>query len=219
MGTKWSYIQLKNRGFDLAELQSCLNILANDLKNASYAPTDPFRKFLESQLSSDGLEILFQLRAAERESWNEPPHIAFRANSEWLPLFQIYLCGGGYPSVQDLKRLSKTFDTPVMFFSIFDSDSLFLSYCDGATGMCQEYFKPNWNEDDNYDMRRYQKAFPEFLVWLCPPEHRAELRKVWDGDEVFADDRMLKLFRLLGMEIFDPETEQFPQGFEIVRPE
>lgn len=219
MGTKQSYIQLKNSGFDSAELQSCLNALADDLKNASYAPTNPFRKFLESQLSPNGLEILFQMRASEQESWNAPPQIAFHANSKWLPLFQAYLCEGDYPSVQDPKRLSRTFGTPVMFFSIFDSDSLSLSYCDGAADTCQEYFKPNWDGDDNYDMQRYQKAFPEPLIWLYPPEHRAELRRVWDGDEVFADDRMLKLFRLLGMEIFDPETEQFPQSFEIVRPE
>lgn len=219
MGTTMSYIQLRNRGFTVEELQTCLKALADDLKSGAYIPDNPFRQMLEADLFPNSLEILREIRAAERDLLAGPPQIAFQPDAKWLPLFQAHLCDGNTLSTQNLERLSKTFGTPVIAFNIFDSDALSLSCCDGAAGSCLDYVKPNWDGNTDYDMPHYRKDFPEFLNWLCPPEQRADLRAVWDGEEIFADDRMWKLFELLGMEAIDPGAEHFPEGFEIVYPE
>ena len=106
-------------------------------------------------------------------------------------------------------------------FALFDSDVLFASYRDEATGEAYDYARLPFEDYEEYDDEVYQLGFPAFLADLCPPERREELRTAWETDEeyeVFADDRMWKLMELLGMEGIDPGAEQFPAGFEQIIP-
>lgn len=86
-------------------------------------------------------------------------------------------------------------------------DALFICYCDAEKQAFLDYV---WDGSGEYaGSPNYSTGFPDFLLYLCPPEHRAALREVWDRpapdddnddeDDFFAGDRMLEMVRLLGL--------------------
>ena len=224
MGTTMSYIQLKNRGFTKEELQECLNVLYGE-KEKGAPPLQDLERGMEAltgkALTEKDRTLLHFLHSLTGEEQDKRPQMAFRTDAPWLPLWQTWLCDGVIVSSGDLGALSKTFRTPVLAFALFDSDVLFASYRDEATGEAYDYARLPFEDYEEYDDEVYQLGFPAFLADLCPPERREELRTAWETDEeyeVFADDRMWKLMELLGMEGIDPGAEQFPAGFVQIIP-
>lgn len=220
MGTTMSYIQLKNRGFTREELQECLNVLCGE-KEKGPSPLKDLERGMEAltgkALTEKDRTLLHFLHSLAGAETDKRPQIAFRADAPWLPFWQTWMCDGVIVSSGDLGELSKTFQTPVLAFALFDSDVLFASYRDNAAGAAYDYARLPFEEYEEYDSEVYQLGFPGFLADLCPPERREKLRQVWeeeDEDQVFADDRMWKLMELLGMEVMDPGAEQFPEEFE-----
>lgn len=220
MGTTMTYIQLKNRGFTREELRAGLDKLFGGQEGQTPALKDLERgmeALTGNALTEKDRLLLRFLHGVAEEGADRRPQVGFRAGAPWLPLWQTWLCDGMVVSSRDLGRLSEVFGTPVLAFALFDSDVLFVSYRDDATGEAYDYARLPFEDYEEYDDEIYQLGFPEFLARLCPPEGREALRRIWvedNEDDVFADDRMWKLMDLLGMEAIDPEAEQFPEGFE-----
>lgn len=138
--------------------------------------------------------------------------LAYRPDARWLPLFEENLCEGYNASSRDTEKLAKTFGAPVLAFSIFDSDILFVSYSDPEKNIREDYAKPNFEGFEEYDMDQYEEAFPAFL---CAYGDEAALREAWEGEEVYADDRMAKLCEAIGAQVLY-DSQELPQGFQWV---
>ena len=139
------------------------------------------------------------------------PEKAIRVDyAKWLPLFEENFCGSA--SSLDAGVISEIFGTPVLAFSIFDSDILFVSYRDPEKAIRVDYAKPNFEEFEEYDDRLYKAEFPQFL---CAYGDEQLLREIWEGEEVFADDRMLKLCEVIGAQVLYV-AEELPEGYERV---
>lgn len=220
MGTTMTYIQLKNRGFTRDELQAGMNTLFGGKQREQRSLGELERRMSAMKaaaLSTKDLAVLKLLRGA-MEQEEKGPQVGFRADAPWLPLWNTELCDGAIRSSKDLNRLSEAFQTPVLALALFDSDVLFVSYRDNATGEAYDYAKPNYEEYDEYDSETYRTQFPEFLTELCPPDSRPRLEEIWSAEEDFADDRMYNLLELLGAVVLDPEAEHDPEGFELIGP-
>lgn len=218
MGTTMTCIQLKNRGFTREELQGCMTALFPG-KEPEPRPLDELERGMAAlkgtALSSKDRAILKLLHGVMKRE-ERGPQAGFRADAPWLPFWHTGMCEGSVRSSRNLRRLSEAFGTPVLAFAIFDSDVLFVSYRDNATGTAYDYAKPNCEGYEEYDSETYRTDFPEFLVDLCPPGSRPRLEEIWSAEEVFADDRMYKLLELLGAEVIDPGAECYPEGFELI---
>lgn len=217
MGTSGSYIQLKNRGFTVEELQKGLSMLTNEKKET----TPRLERMKEEWLSSLDPALQGTFRSMMRQIEGNRPEAAFRADAEWLPLWVYRLCDGYILSSKDLGRLSKTFGTPVLGIALYDSDVLFISYFDAAAGITFDCAKLPWEGYEEYDDQLYQTELPDALVNLFPPERREALRELWEreDEEKDATDWMDELLALLDTDFIDPIAEYIPQGFEIVWPD
>lgn len=226
MGTTMAFYHVKNNGFDRNSLQSIMEH-SFPRKEGSSSVVGFLEKFTEifgeekvQQMRPD-LERAVQFmqeKSVDAFSFcNTPqlpsPMIAYREDAPWLPFFDLNICDGYNASSKDARRLSKAFGVPVLAFSIFDSDVLMVSYSDAAQNIAYDYAKPNFPEMEEYDTGLFQAEFPQFLLELCPKTPEATLRAIWDGDEVFADDRMYKLGEVLGLSPIDTEV---PEGFETI---
>lgn len=216
MGTTMSYIQLKNRGFTKEELQERLKVLEAGGKEEGAEMARRMAALKGEKLGLKERMMLKLLQGVMRSGARL--QAGFRPDGAWLPFYQTRMCDGRILSSADLGRLSELFQTPVLSFSVFDSDVLFVSYGDSRTGERFDFAKPNWEGYEEYDSETYRLGFPEFLAELCPPEQREKLRGIWDGEEDFAEERMEKLLGLLGTDLIDPEADYFPKGFKLVTP-
>lgn len=138
------------------------------------------------------------------------PVLAWRADARWLPLFEETLCEGNMASSRDAERLSEVFGEPVLAFAIFDSDILFVSYSDPGRGFRADFAQPNFEQAEEMIDEPYQREFPTFL---CAYADEEALRTIWEGEEVFADDRMLKLCEAIGAQVLY-DGEELPEGFQ-----
>lgn len=217
MGTTGAFYHIMNRGFDKAHLQDGLNRLyegkpASQLEEMeallkSLMGEEKFQQFQqeEARLNSErGLDAVPELPS---------PMAAYRRDAAWLPFFDRDLCEGFNASSESIRRLSEAFRAPILAFSIFDSDVLMLPCCDAAENIAYDYAKPNFDDMDEFDDETFQYSFPQFLTGLCPGTSERELRGIWDAEEVFADDRMIKLYEALGAV---PVYDELPEGFEAI---
>lgn len=138
------------------------------------------------------------------------PVLAWRANARWLPFFEENLCDGYNASSRDAERLAKAFGAPVLAFSIFDSDILFLSYADPERRLGLDFAKADFEEAEEMIDSPFQMEFPQFL---CAWGDEQALREIWEGEEVFADDRMAKLCGVIGAEVLY-DGQDLPEGYE-----
>lgn len=138
------------------------------------------------------------------------PVLAWRANARWLPFFEENLCDGYNASSRDAGRLAKAFGAPVLAFSIFDSDILFLSYADPERRLRLDFAKADFEEAEEMIDSPFQMEFPQFL---CTWGDEQTLREIWEGEEVFADDRMAKLCGVIGAEVLY-DGQDLPEGYE-----
>lgn len=215
-----AFYHVKNRGFDREELQTIME-QASFSSAAQAATYETIRQmFGEKMLQSYKLQVeqesqVFAFGTNLFGGPDEDPKsvIGYRPDAPWLPFFDVNICEGYNASSRDTKILSKAFGAPVLGFSIFDSDILMLSYSDAEQDVNYNYAKPNCEGMEEYDTEVFQTDLPLFLLFLCPELTKEKLKEIWEGDEVFADDRMEKLCRVMGMtSIYS--TSSFPDSFE-----
>ena len=75
----------------------------------------------------------------------------------------------------------------MLAFSIFDSDVLFVSYADPERKLRLDFAKADFEEAEEMIEAPFRGEFPSFL---CTYGFVTILREIWEGVEVFADDRM-----------------------------
>lgn len=138
------------------------------------------------------------------------PVLAWRADARWLPFFEENLCDGYNASSRDAEGLAKAFGAPVLAFSIFDSDILFLSYADPERRLGLDFAKADFEEAEEMIDSLFQTEFPQFL---CAWGEEETLREIWEGEEVFADDRMAKLCEVIGAKVLY-DGQDLPEGYE-----
>lgn len=220
MGTFAAYYCIWNRGFTPDELKDKIKVISSSGKKKD----DAIFKRLSALLSP---QVTEQMRMGAAESavhfntifgMKGHPHgnravIAYSPNAKWLPLFETTLCEGYTAYSKEAAQLSKLFCAPVLAFSIFDSDVLFVSYSDVEKGIQYDYAKPNIEEFEEFDTNQYSTEFPEFLVQFCD---RSELQSIWNKpDEVFADDRLKKLCQLMQIDLLYGNTSML-EGYQFI---
>ena len=204
MGTSMAFYHIKNRGFDRQELQ--------EIMDQSVSPSNVRDTVFKSMFGEEWLR-LYQSFLPQDRLEPKPPVLGYRPDASWLPFFDSGMCDGYNATSADARRLSKIFGAPVIVFSIFDSDILMLSYSDAEKNIHYDYAQPNC---EGYDTGHFQRELPLFLLFLCPGLTRETLKELWEGEEVFADDRMEKLCEALRMfPIY--QADSIPEGFEAIR--
>ena len=206
MGTTAAYYCIWNRGFTQDELKEKLKGISGSGKKED----DEFFQTLcrmcspkvARQIWDDAEKARADFHAAlwgKDQTQRDCATIAYKPDAKWLPLFETKLCEGYIASSRDATRLSKLFAAPVLAFSVFDSDILFVSYSDAKKKIRRDYAKPNSEEIKEYDTEQYNKEFPEFLSEFCD---RDELKAIWDHtNEIFAEDRLEKLCRIMKIDL------------------
>lgn len=212
MGTTRSYLLLKNRGFTPEALEQLIPLhIAQERESA--------KKEQHRMAQRMGLGEEFFAMFAMLDNFKRHGAVAYREDARWLPYFTTELCDGHICSSKELVQTSELFQTSVLCFSVFDSDILFVSYCDAEKRIFYDYAKPNVPGDEEYDTELYQEDLPTFLLSLDGGDNvqRIEdvqkLKAIWDEEGlVDADDRMLNLLKFLGMQVVYDEND-IPEGF------
>ena len=196
-----SVLFVKDPGLPREELQAILAHFAAEEDKRNQAFLSLLKGFMAdapAHLTSDGL-------LSEQLSSGPKAALALRPGLTWLSFFTEHLCDGNIVDSNDqLNAVSQAFHAPVLSFSAFDGDALFLSYCDAQNQVSYDYIKPNFDDFEEYDPEVYTSGFPDFLPALFGPEKREALMAVWNDDSfVFAEDRMEQLAQLLGLDLVD----------------
>ena len=218
MGMSMAFYHIRNDGFDRERLQAGLKKIAGEESASSkfekmmieLVGEEMFRQAQrETELTQRRFDSIFGARPKLPS-----PMIAHRTDAPWLPFFNVDICEGYNASSRDARKLSKLFGAPVLALSVYDSDILLVSYSDAAKGVEYDYAKPNSEWMEEYDMETFRNEFPAFLLELRPTLTEEKLREIWEADEVFADDRMYKLGKVMGL---SPINGKVPEGFEVIK--
>jgi hypothetical protein len=218
MGTTRSFLLLKNRGFTREELEHCSALRSEERPNRP--AVEIFSQFLNSnfvrQMPPETQELMRQM---DKSGQDNRAVIAFQPGTRWLPYFETWLCDGNIVSSEDLQEVSEQFGTAVLAFAVFDSDILFISYCDAEQQVFYDFVKPNYPEIEEYDTEIYQEGLPAFLLSLDKEDNVQQmgdlqrLKDIWDEEDmVFADDRMHNILQFLGMQVICDEND-IPESF------
>ena len=181
MGTTMAFYQIQNRNFTQNELK--------DIMGQTFGYTD-------RDDEDDSLDC---------------PTILYQESAKWLPFYDEDICEGYIASHEDAMKLSIIFSTPVLAFSVFDSDILFVSYADTNKNIHYNYAKPNIDGYDEFDIDLYKTAFPTFLLDFCLAKEKEAFDEIWNGEEVFSENRMECLCELIGA---TPVYDEIPEGFQ-----
>ena len=221
MGTTKTFYQIYNRGFSRSELEEIMKMAFSVKTSNNFMFSEMFEKLAFSEAGQQmKKEILSNkniidkiLRVSADVSNRMSPTIMYNGDSKWLPYFEVDICEGYNASHRDTERLSKIFGSPVLAFSVFDSDILFVSYSDYVSNISYDYARPNSDGFDEYDTSLYKTDFPGFLLDFLTEGQKDDFRVIWDGEEVFAEDRMMKILKLLQAV---PFFDEVPDGFQAI---
>jgi len=163
-------------------------------------------------------EWIDRIRAAQEKRCvrKKLPVIAYCKSIKWLPFYMESMCDGCNATDNDLKRLSMTFDAPILAFSIYDSDILFISFVEAKSDIICNHAKPNYDSFTDYDVDLYKKGFPVFLQDFCDKEKHHLLVDTWNSTGyAFAEDRMSDIQKILGITAIYNDQEA-PEGFVLL---
>ena len=202
MGTSMAFYNIQNKGFSEESLREGLSKINEEVSNRNAA--------IYEHHNSIGISPFSTTNRAHSAV------IAFCETSKWLPMFEENLCEGYNAISKDTTRFSEIFGAPVIAFSLFDSDVLFVSYSDAEKGVAYDYERSNFGDEEDDDASEYGPyipGYPEFLQALCKEDNRDRLRDIWASTEyVFADDKMADICDLLGMSVIYDGAEM-PEGY------
>lgn len=220
MGTTKSLLFVENQAFAQGELERIINQFSSKEKQKEQSFFTLLQQFMTPEMMKQAeaerkqMESLFQ---HTQRGGTPKAALAYSDNVQWMPLFIESLCDGHIVCSKELKRLSQQFHTPVFAFAIYDSDALFISYCDDKKDIIYDYIKPNFQEFEEYDSSLYQSDFPQFLLNLCDTTKHETLLNIWNElNEYFAEDRMEKLAELLEMKVLHDFTDDLPDFQRII---
>jgi len=155
-------------------------------------------------------------RQEKQNSLNRNPVIAYNKTAKWFPFFDANLCEGSIEIIDDLKMLSRIFGVPVLAFSVFDSDGLFVSFTDQKNMVDYHHVKPNTSGFQEFDVEVYKTVFPTFLLDFCDNNDHKKLTEIWNSDQyIFAEDRMVDMCAILGISVLYNDRDA-PDGFYII---
>jgi len=155
-------------------------------------------------------------RQEKQNCLNRSPVIAYNKTAKWFPFFDANLCEGSIAIIDDLKLLSKIFGVPVIAFSVYDSDCLFVSFADQKNMVDYNHVKPNTSDFQAYDVEVYKTVFPTYLLDFCDNNDHKKLTEVWNSDQyIFAEDRMINMCAILRISVLYNDSEA-PDGFYII---
>lgn len=220
MGTTMSFYFVQNKGDSVTDLKDKLNQFGTKKTSEidtliAMLPQDMQGQFKEAMKQREKSKASF---ASFFNSPTKPVEnktvLGYCDSAAWLPFFDERMCEGNIACSKDAKKLSKLFAAPVLALAVFDSDIMFVSFCDAAQGIVYDYAKPNLDDMEEYDADLYSTDFPAFLLEFCPPEHHDELKDVWAEPEmVFADDRMGEICEILSCPLVYASNE-LPDGYQ-----
>lgn len=222
MGTTYSWYYVKNQGQTREDLRADVAKIPKDaLDPAAESLTCRVVEELQKLLETLPPQLREQAEAQIRKMESgDTVYAAFKQDAPFFPVFATRLCEGYNAGSWDCESLYKIFRAPVLAFSVFDSDAAFVSFFDGKAG-CDFARVPEGYEE--YDEKLYSTAFPDFLLELCPPESRDEVRAIWEEpDWVFADDKISALTQFFGVPMLidaDPKRGLRTDGWEILETE
>ena len=200
MGTSMTFYSIQNRSLSVEGLIAGLAAL----DKALIATEEKINERLRCLGVDDNLLI----------KKHDEPIVAYNESSKWLPLFQENMCADCNPSTQDIDELSRYFGAPVIAFSIFDSDVLYLSYTDSANGIAFAYERANDEELESCEVPEH----PEFLEAFCDEGKHRRLRDIWESAEYYmADNRMWDMCEILGIDLIYVRTD-IPKGYSLIQP-
>lgn len=165
--------------------------------------------------------VLERARAIILQNSEKEQALYYDKNAKWLPFFDVHLCEGNIACREELLNLSVQFQTPILAFSIYDGDALFVLYCDGKAKIDYGYVKPDFEEFQEFDKECYSTEFPEFLLKFTGKSKQKQLYEIWnqkedEGGNFFALDRMKKLAELFGLPIIYDADDDL-SGYERVK--
>ena len=181
------------------------------------------------------------MRRKKQDSFAYSPEIedmviAYNPSATWLAFFETSLCEDNIASSNDVKVMSEAFGTPVIAFSLLDSDVLFASYCDSQNKVfCNhaklndditehEYMKEiyeNHGVSDMYGMHGidteiYSTDSPTFILGHCNQQQQDDIKGIWETIEVFAEDKMEKIREFMQVKLLY-NGNNIPDGYEAIR--
>jgi hypothetical protein len=220
MGTTRAFYNILNTGFTPEDLRKKMMEISDFSKSKTSSFNKMFEQFISPEMlaqvkketlaTSMHFDNIFGQRARENR-----PVIAYRKTERWFPLFEEHLCEGNNASDSDLRWLNSIFDAPVLAFSTFDSDVLFISYIDDNKRV-SNHAKTNYIEFEEYDAEYYSKDFPVFLFDFCGESEQNNLRDIWESESYdFADDRMYDMCVLLNIATLYSSNE-IPEGYQAI---
>jgi len=146
--------------------------------------------------------------------------IAKNESLKWFPFFETYF-HEQVASSREAQVISEAFQAPVITFSIFDSDILFVSYTDSINGISLDYASPNSEGYEEYDQDLYSRDFPQFLLEYSDASVHQKLLDIWRSyDYIFADEKMKDICRIMNMYVlYDAYEHDLPEEFILIHPQ
>ena len=233
MGITQAFYNVMNKNFSVSELQRKISEFSASRKSSE---DDRMAKITNSFMGEGTWEILKELYEEEKarnrilksdifikdffvgdnSSEVDRAVIAYNKSAKWLPFFERDFCYGKYASKREIRLLSKIFNAPVMAFSVYDSDILFVSYIDPENNIFQNYTKTNYSGFEDIDTRLYSADLPRFLKEHCIERDYKQLVVIWESEDfVLAEDRMREICKLIKVQIMFDETD-IPEGYQPV---
>ena len=111
----------------------------------------------------------------------DSPTIRYQENAKWRLFYDEDVWEGYIALHENAMQLSIICSTPVLAFSVFDSDILFVSYADTNKNIHYNYAKPNIDGYDEFDIDLYKTAFSRFLLDFCLDDENPEGFKAYPG--------------------------------------
>ncbi len=222
MGMTRSFYFIANTGFSRERIREVLS--ASFTEGASFIGQESaelsrkLEEMRERPDRGDGLEEYINMAIRIGMAGNIEPVVAYREGVRLLPCFDINLCEGYTASSRDNAMLSRTFEAPVLSFSVMDSDILSVSCSDAQKGVEIDCVRANipGMEEEMCDMEIYRTDFPSFLLEYCSEGERGKLREIWESREyVLAEEKMEDIGRLIGAE-FMYGWDDNPEGYEVL---
>ena len=191
MGSSPASFQIVNQGFTREYLKSKLVYLR---ANPKYIMEDGAENYTDSHMKLE-------------------PKIDFLTNASLLPFYEEEFSHSSVESNEKPKRLSQYFGAPVISFSVFDEDILFIHYSDVERESFCDFEIDNCDDLSDLGEER-DEYFPVFLKKFCAESNHKKLMEIWcNTDYDFASDKMRDMIAILVLADIESAND-FSYGYE-----
>lgn len=137
----------------------------------------------------------------------------YNPDAPFFPFMDEGICKGNVVGWEETRFHSGEWGVPLLTFSIFDGDILYVSYADALRNVVYAHAK------EKVDCYRLDESPdpPYFLLEFFPGVSREKLEEIWSGEYVFCDDRLTELAALLGLPSSPVDEKRDIPGYETIR--